>query len=123
MEPIPIIWGVFVVIFISLGFYHWKESRSDISSFQFTEEIKSDYRKPMPPGIRTSATLGEIDFNKFSAYVDRFTAYVDRFTGKFNSHIKYINKSNHNKHRIQAFGYSVASATALVSLFLSKDIF
>lgn len=123
MDLITIIWGAFVFIFISLGIYHIKESKNDISPFKFKEEIKSDFRREMPPGITTYSSIGDVDFNKFSAYIDRFTAYVDIFAGKFNSHIEYINKSNHDKHRLQAFGYFAASAMALVSLLLSIDIF
>lgn len=122
MDLVPIIWGAFAVVFISLGIYHMKESKEDISPFKFKEEIKPDFKRELPPGITVSSSIGNVDFNKFAAYVDRFTAYVDRFAGRFNSHIEYINKSNHKKHINQAIGYFAASAMAIFSVLLSKEL-
>lgn len=94
MNWLTITWGVFTLMFLTLGCFHWKKAGKSISHLQIG-----------PPMEGAQAHILGINFAEF----------VD----KFNSHIDYYNQTSKCQNKTQAIGFWVASATALFSLVLS----
>jgi hypothetical protein len=96
---LSIIWLIFAVLFVALGCFHWKASRKSIPPFQVSERPLSKH-----------ASVGIL-----GADVDK---PLKDFASDFNSYLTQYNKSSRRQNRVQAFGYFLASATALFSYFL-----
>lgn len=97
MNWITIIWGIFTIIFVALGYYQWKMAGKSIKYLKM--------RQNLPEGVEVEANIAGIDFNEF--------------VSNFNSYIDYYNQKSKSQHKIQAIGYWVACATAISSLVIS----
>ncbi len=97
-----IIWCIFTVIFIVLGFAHLQEVDNTIPPFAVP--------KFAPQGA--SITLGTAE-NKVG-----LEEPVRLFVKDFNQHLKSQDKANATANSRAAFGYFAAALTALVSLLL-----
>ena len=96
---ISIIWLIFVVLFFLLGLYHRNVSRKDIPPFQVTER----------PG-KNWATI-----DMLGADVDQL---IKDFVQDFNNYLDEQNKLSKKQNQRSAYGYWLASLTALLSMFL-----
>ncbi len=101
---IPVIWLIFTALFLVLGIFHWIASRKVIPHFQVSVR---PYMQPSS-GIQVIAKIGGADIDK----------PLEDFVSEFNSYLDDYNQSQRRQNRLQAFGYFLASATALYSLFL-----
>jgi hypothetical protein len=94
-----IVWLIFAVLFLVLGCFHWKASRRNVPPFEVSE-------RP----LAKQASIGIL-----GADVDK---PLRDFARDFNSYLDHYNKSSRRQNRIGAFGYFLASATALFSFFM-----
>lgn len=96
---LSIIWLIFAVLFFVLGYFHWRASGKIIPSFQVSGR---------PFDKQVSVKIAGADVDK----------PLKDFARDFNSYLDHYNESSRRQNRIQAFGYFLASATALFSFFL-----
>ncbi len=96
---ISIIWLVFAVLFFALGLYHWNVAKKDSPPFQLSERPGKD--------------MGSIKI--LGADIDR---PVRIFVEDFNKYLAEQNKLSKKQNQRSAYGYWLASLTAIVSLFL-----
>ena len=99
MTNIAIIWALFFVIFVSLGIYHFIQSRKKFPLFEIeVEEIEigSFYN-------RTAAANEE----RIEIFLEKFNEYIS----KFNTHSKEANKAAY-------YGYFVSSIICIISVLL-----
>ena len=96
---LSIVWLIFTVLFLVLGCFHWRASGKSIPPFQVSE--------------RPLAKQGFVGI--LGADVDK---PLKDFARDFNSYLDHYNKSSRRQNMFQAFGYFLASATALFSFFL-----
>jgi hypothetical protein len=94
---LPIIWGVFTLMFLALGRFQWKMAGKSIEHLQIKQH--------MPEGVKAQVSIMGVDFTEF--------------VNNFNSHIDYYNQTSKRQNKTQAIGFWVASATALFSLVLT----
>jgi len=102
---LPIIWLIFAVLFFALGFFHWKASKKIIPPFQMS-------RRPL---MRPDSPV-QVNIEMAGAGIDK---PLEDFVSDFNSYLKHYNESSRRQNRIGAFGYFLASGTALFSMFLT----
>jgi len=100
MKKLSIIWLIFVLLFISLGFFHLNASRKSISPFQLSERPFDKY---------VSAEIAGADIDK----------PLKDFARDFNSYLGDYNKSSRKQNRIAASGYFLALLTAIFSMVLT----
>ena len=94
MKKPSIIWLVLAILFISLGFFHLNASRKSVSPFQPSEEYAGLDIKLVGISIKS-------------------------FVCELNSYIDHYNESTRRQNRIAAFGYFLASLTAIFSMVLT----
>ena len=99
------IWLIFTLLFFLLAVYHWRLSKKNFPIFQLPE---------IPHWRPTSG----IPVNTGLADEDIMRAFSN-FRDGFNSYIKDYNESSRSQNRLQAFGYLVATLTAILSLSLT----
>ncbi len=92
------IWGIFTLIFLALGYFHWKMAGKSVSHFQITSQTKQQ-------GVEFKIVMAGINFTDF---VDKFNRYID-----------YYNQTSKEQNKAQAIGYWVASVIAFFSLVLA----
>ena len=97
MTYLSIIWGIFTLIFLVLGSLHWRWSYRNVAHLQIKQSL--------PSGVEVHIEMAGINFVQFA---DNFNSYIDDY-----------NQSTKKQNRFQAFGYWVASLTAIVSLVLT----
>ena len=96
---ISIIWLVFVVLFFMLGLYHWNVAKTNVPPFNLSERPGKD--------------MGSVKI--LGSDIDQ---PVKDFANDFNEHLTAQNELSKKQNRRSAYGYWLASLTALVSLFL-----
>ncbi len=101
-----IIWLFFALSFGLLAYYHWRLSKKIFPPFQPPE---IPYWKPTGGAIPVNTGIADADIKKA----------FDNFRDGFNSYIKDYNESSGRQNRAQAFGYLIASFTAIFSLFIT----
>jgi hypothetical protein len=92
------IWFAFAVIFFGLGTWHWTTANRKISHFSATE-------RPKVPGVQFKAEIMGMDIDQ----------PIKDFVAEFNKYIDDYNKTSNDANKMQAVGYWVACATAIVS--------
>ena len=96
---LSIIWGIFALVFLCLGFFQWRMASKSISHFQVSRnQMKQS-------GVKAHIHLVGVDFVEF---VDKFNSYID-----------YYNQTSNKQNKAQALGYWIASATAVFSFVLT----
>lgn len=93
-----IVWGIFTLMFLALGWFQWKKAGKSVSHFQIESQFKQK-------DVKFKIGLGGIDFIDF---VDKFNRYID-----------YYNQTSKKQNKTQARGYWAASLVALFSLILT----
>lgn len=96
---ISIIWLVFAVLFFLLGLYHWNVAKANVPPFKLSERPGKD--------------MGSVKI--LGADIDQ---PVKDFTEDFNKYLTEQNESSKKQNRRSAYGYLLASLTAIMSLFL-----
>ena len=96
---LDVIWLIFTFLFFSLGCCHCISSGKIIPPFQVSGR---------PFDKQVSVKIAGVDVDK----------PLKDFAADFNSYLDHYNKSSRRQNRFQAFGYFLASATALFSFFL-----
>ena len=103
MTNIAIIWALFFFIFVSLGIYHFIQSRKEYPLFKIEvdeSEMRSFYNA-------TAAANEE----RIEVFLKKFNEYIS----KYNTHSKEANKATY-------YGYFVSSIVCIVSLFLELQL-
>jgi len=100
-----IVWLIFALLFLVLAYFHWRASKKTIPSFQIS---KRPYQLPSS-GMKVTVQVAGADLDK----------PLEDFVGDFNSYLDHYNKSSCRQNIIQAFGYLLASLTAIFSIFLT----
>ncbi len=96
---ISIIWLVFTFIFVTLGCSHWEQSKQVIPKLEVKKLL----------GGGSDITKGGVSIEK------PFQDFANEFN---NNYLEQQNKSNFEANRNAAFGYFVASLTALFAVVL-----
>ncbi len=94
---ISILWIIFTLLFFFLGLRHWNISKESIPQFKISK--------------RPLAHSGSVKI--LGADVDQ---PIKDFANNFNSYLDEQNKTSKNQNRSSAFGYWLASLTAVASL-------
>ncbi len=102
MNLLTYIWLIFTALFAGLGIAHLVASGKSITEFS-AEEI--EYRKV---DVQFVGPTTDVDLNK----------PLRKFVQDFNKYIKGYNDSSRRGNLFTAFGYFLASATALVSMLI-----
>lgn len=100
METILILWLIFTLLFLALAIFHFLEARKKIPYY---DQLK-----------RPGAGMGSVKI--LGMDIDQLTINL---ADGFNSHIDKLNRSNKVINIVQGLGYSLASLTALFSMFLT----
>ncbi len=96
---ISVVWLIFALMFFFLGLYHWNASEKDVPLFKLSE--------------RPGKNWGSIKV--LGSDVDQ---PVKDFAQDFNNYLDEQNRLSKKQNQRSAFGYWLASLTALVSIFL-----
>ncbi|MBN1849980.1 MAG: hypothetical protein JW932_15515 [Deltaproteobacteria bacterium] len=99
MKLIPAIWLCFSIIFGCLGWYHYKQSKTVLSTFQWE-------RKEYGFGSHASDDTFEIGYN------------LKRFFAQWNKYIDQYNQATSDINIAAAIGYVTSSVIALLSAFI-----
>lgn len=94
---LSIVWGIFTIVFVTLGCFHWKMAGKNVSYLQ-VEQL-------LPEGITVKVVTAGIDIQEFMA--------------KFNKYIDYYNMTTKKQNKAQAFGYWIASCAAILSCIIT----
>jgi hypothetical protein len=97
-----VIWLIFAGLFFWLGFRHWKQSNRFLPAFKV---------KPRPFQQPGSCITGTVDF--LGSGLDK---PLEDFVDDFNKYIDDQNRSNRDANRLAAYGYFLASGTAIISM-------
>lgn len=96
---ISVIWLIFAILFAILGCKHWSASKNKINPFSLNERPGKNY--------------GSVKI--LGADVDQ---PIKDFSNDFNAYLAKQNKLSTSQNCISAFGYWIASLTAIVSMIL-----
>ena len=99
---LSIIWLIFVALFFFLGRSHWIEAESAIPPFELTERAMDKLE---------SAIRGEVIIK--GTPIDK---PLKDFAKDFNEYLSIQNENSRTTNRRAAYGYFLASLTALVSM-------
>ncbi len=96
---LSIIWGIFALVFLVLGFLHLMMAGKGFSRLQMKQEERTG-------GLEeASFTIGGVE--------------IEEFLINFNSYIDYYNQTSKKQNRAQAIGYFGASTIAIFSLCIA----
>ena len=98
---ISTLWLIFAVLFFTLAWLHWAESKQIIQEFKITRVF----------GDGAEFTVGSISIEK------PFQDFANEFNNKY---LADQNESNRKANRLAACGYFLAGLTALVSMGLTS---
>ncbi len=101
---ISIIWFIFGVLFLCLGFSHFAESQKTILPLKITKRAMD---KP-DASVQVTIEMGGTDLDK----------PLEDFVNDFNDFLSELNKSSHAANRNTAWGYFFAAIIALISMLL-----
>ncbi len=101
---ISVIWLAFAILFFQLGRAHWSEAANSIPPFEVTKRAYE---------LRGSGFQLEIDVG--GTPLDQ---PFENFSEDFNEYLEEQNQTASASNRRAAWGYFLASATAIVSLLL-----
>ena len=106
MIQLSVIWGIFAIVFFTLGLFQWKMGGKSISHFQVSERPLNRLG-----GAKTSSVeIAGADIDEpLKDFVSEFNQYIDNY-----------NQTSKEQNGIQAIGYGVASLTAVFSLILAR---
>lgn len=93
------VWAIFTILFLVLGCAHWSDAKTEIPQFKLSER----------PG-QASASITVL-----GADIDQ---PIKNFTSEFNKYLETQNESSRISNRRAAYGYFLASLTAVVSMCL-----
>ncbi len=101
---ISVVWMAFALLFFGLGRAHWVEAENSIPSFEITRPVY------------------EISGSGFKVEIDVAGSPLDQpfesFAKDFNEYLEVKNQSASASNRRAAWGYFLASATAIASMLL-----
>ncbi len=103
MITLAVVWLVFIFLFGSLCYLHWRISRKDVPHFGGMPA----YGKPELRWVQSDVTAEDLD------------SLVKDFSNRFNSYVDVQNKLSRNSNRLQALGYLLAGTAALVSFVVT----
>jgi len=96
---ISIIWAVFTLMFLRLGYLHWQESKQEMPKFEITKLLG-----------------GGTDIKKGGVSIEEpFQDFANEFNNRY---LEEQNLMNSEANRHAAYGYFVASLTALFAAVL-----
>ena len=96
---LSVIWAIFTVLFLMLGYAHWSDAKAEIALFELAE-------RPLQAQGSITALGADID------------EPIKEFAADFNKYLKDQNESARASNRRTAFGYWIASLTAAFSMFI-----
>ena len=103
-NDLSIIWIIFAVLFLLLGRFYWHESKRSIPPFKLAE--RKYFRSDSSIKVRIEAGGTPID------------QPLEDFALQFNAYLEEKNSSSRKINRRAAYGYYLASTTALFSAFI-----
>jgi hypothetical protein len=103
MTNIAVIWALFFFIFVSLGIYHFIQSRKEYPLFKIeVEEIK----------------MGSFYSRTAAANEER----IEIFLTKFNEYLSQYNTNSKKANKAAYYGYFVSSIVCIVSFLLELKL-